>query len=39
LHCKYHFEKWYWEKVKEEMAWEEEVMEETRIVEETSGAD
>jgi hypothetical protein len=23
--CGYHYEKWYWEKVKEEMAWEDQV--------------
>lgn len=34
-----HHEKWYWEKVKEEIEWEEEVEKETKVVEETSGAD
>jgi hypothetical protein len=23
--CSYHFEKWYWQKVKEEMEWEDQV--------------
>lgn len=34
-----HHEKWYWEKVKEEIEWEERVEKETRVVEESSGAD
>jgi len=39
LHCKYPFEKWYWEKVKEELEWEEEVEKEVKLTEEIAAAD